>query len=266
MENSGIANSKGIYLGTSGWSYEEWKGIFYPKNIAQTEMFQYYSQFFYSAEINSTFYQIPSLKTVSAWSKNSPSWFKFSAKIPEIITHKSKMEFDEYINPLSTFISNMMPLIAENKVIALLLQLPPKFGDNKEIDFKKLDRFVRYWNTTINEQFQSIKNPIELPNLVVEFRNLKWMHNDTFYYLKQNSIAYCSVIEPILPPRFDITSDLFYLRFHGFGKKIWFNYNFSEDELNEYASKLLPILEDIRRNQLTGGKRKAALYFNNHNS
>lgn len=262
MESPGISNQN-IYLGTSGWFYDEWKGIVYPSNIAQKDMFRYYSAVFRTAEINSTFYQIPSLKTVSGWAKNCPDYFKFSAKIPDLVTHKSKMDFDEYINPLSTFISNMMPLIDENKMLAFLLQLPPKFGDNKEGDLKKLDRFVQYWNDTIKNQISS-KNNGATPELVVEFRNLNWITDDTFSYLRQNSINYCSVIEPTLPPRFEITHNLFYLRFHGFGKKIWFNYNFSEDELDDWTKKIKPLLDQIRTNQEATGKLKAAIYFNNH--
>lgn len=257
MENSPI------YIGTSGWFYDEWKGIVYPKNISQKDMFRYYCQFFRTAEINSTFYQIPSLKTVTSWAQNCPPSFKFSAKIPDLVTHKSKMDFDEYINPLSTFISNMMPLINENKILAFLLQLPPKFGENKDSDFKKLDRFILYWNNSIKNKFYS-SNMVETPELVIEFRNINWIKEEIFSYLRQNSTNFCSVIEPLLPAQFEITHNLFYLRFHGFGKKIWFNYNFSEEELDEWTKKINPLLEQIRTNQKNNDKVKAAIYFNNH--
>ncbi|MCP4760602.1 MAG: DUF72 domain-containing protein [archaeon] len=261
-ERSGI-DPKGIYLGTSGWSYPEWKDIVYPKRLSQSEFLKYYSEFFYTSEINSTFYQIPAQRTVESWARNSPPNFKFSAKIPDLITHKANLDLDTGIGPLSTFLKNMIPLMKENKVLAFLLQLPPKFGKKEELDFKKMEIFANYWSNTVREQL--ISEEINPPELVVEFRNKYWMQDKTFELLRQHNLVYCAVVEPLLPPRLDITSEsMFYIRFHGYGKKPrpWFDYYFTDKQLNEWTKKLLPIINSIR--DVKGKEKRVVLYFNNH--
>jgi len=94
-----------FFVGTSGWSYDEWKGIIYPKNFPNSKMFRYYQEFFYSSEINSTFYQIPSRKTVQNWADSSDPNFRFSAKIPELVTHKGKLNLDKVTSPISEYIT-----------------------------------------------------------------------------------------------------------------------------------------------------------------
>lgn len=262
-----------IFIGTSGWSYPEWKGIVYPKNLPQSSMFRYYSEFFHTSEINSTFYQIPSLNTVKVWSRNSPSNFKFSAKIPKLITHKAKLELDGSVENtikgsielLSNFIRNMMPLISENKIIAFLLQLPPKFGNQGKNDFKKLENFAEHWNSEIREKLESLDlNP---PDLAVEFRNKYWMLDEnivnTFKMLKKHDLVHCCVVEPLLRPLIKFASEsLFYIRFHGYGDKPWFNYNFTDEQLEHWAENLKPIINKIRAKK--DSKQRAVLYFNNH--
>lgn len=254
-----------IFIGTSGWSYPEWKGIIYPKNLPQSSMFRYYSEFFHTSEINSTFYQIPSLRTVQAWSRNSPSNFKFSAKIPELITHKAKLDLVSSIEPLSNFIRNMMPLINENKVIAFLLQLPPKFGNQGKNDFNKLENFAEHWNSNVRKKIEFLG--LEPPDLAVEFRNKYWMLEEnidnTFKMLKNHRLVHCCVVEPLLRPLIKFASEsLFYIRFHGYGDKPWFNYNFTEEQLVQWADNLKPIINKIREKK--GSKQRAVLYFNNH--
>lgn len=252
---------KGIYLGTSGWSYLEWKGIVYPENLPQSKMFQYYSEFFYTAEINSTFYQIPSSKTAQIWAERSPNYFKFSAKIPKIVTHENKLNLRNCLSDLTAFLRNITPLFEKNKVLALLLQLPPSFGNEAEQDYKKLENFAKYWDSSVRDQFESMN--LILPEMVVEFRNKFWMRDEIFELLRNYNLVYCAVVEPLLPPRLDITNEnLFYIRFHGYGKRPWFNYNFSEEQLSEWSGKLKPIV-DAAKNDLSN-KKKVALYFNNH--
>ena len=254
-----------IFIGTSGWSYPEWKGIVYPNNLPQSKMFQYYQEFFYTTEINSTFYQIPTIKSAQNWAEKSNSMFKFSAKIPDIVTHKSKLNLDECVTPLSDFINSMTPLIASKKLIAFLLQLPPKFGNKGESDYILLKKFASHWEKNIKESLYS--RDYQPPNLVVEFRNAYWLNeeniDETFNLLQDYDFSYCSVVEPLLPPILRTTSkSLFYIRFHGYGKKPWFNYNFTNSELEEWAYKLKPILNDVLKEKTE--KRKAVLYFNNH--
>ncbi len=231
-----------ILIGTSGWGYPEWKEEFYPKKLNQNEFFHYYSEIFYTTEINTTFYQIPSQKTVYKWAVSSPNDFLFSAKVPQDVTHKSKLNLENCCEQFENFLKTMNPLIEEQKLLAFLLQLPPSF--TKKDHFTTLKEFIEYWG------------PSEDYERVVEFRHLSWMDESVFEYLKKNNISYCGVIEPLLPPRMDITnSNLIYIRFHGYGDKPWFNYNFNYEEIKDWAQKI---------EELKGKSKRIGIYFNNH--
>src|SRR5580693_7218298 len=81
-----------LYVGTSGFSYKEWKGSFYPEDLPQKEMLQFYGQRFRSVEINSSFYRMPEAKALEAWSKEVPADFKFVLKAWQQITHRQRLK------------------------------------------------------------------------------------------------------------------------------------------------------------------------------
>ncbi|MGM0469709.1 MAG: DUF72 domain-containing protein [Promethearchaeati archaeon] len=237
--------SEKTYIGCSGWSYDDWVGPFYPKSLNNKDYLNYYSKIFYTNEINTTFYNIPSKWIVESWVKRTPDDFVFSAKIPKIITHENKLDLKECHHHLDVYLKVMNPLIESNKLLAFLIQLPPSF--NKKDHFENLISFINEWPTDYeNEPY----------HLVVEFRNKSWLEEETFNYLKKNSLTYCAVIEPKLPPRMDITNtDLAYIRFHGFGKKIWFDYLFSDEEIEKYSQMVKEVISSART---------VGIYFNNH--
>lgn len=237
--------SERILIGTSGWSYDEWTSIFYPKNLKKKNFLSYYSKIFHTNEINSTFYRIPSKWIVKSWVDRTPDDFTFTAKLPKTITHNSKLDLEKCYEELDYYLAVMEPLITSKKLTAFLIQLPPSF--NKKDHFKFLKEFIVNWPTDyISENY----------HLVVEFRNKSWMNEDVFNFLREYSLTYCSVIEPLLPPRMDVTNDEFlYIRFHGFGDKIWFDYLFNNDEINKYGDLI----------KKTMSKTKSInIYFNNH--
>ena len=89
---------KKIQIGCSGWHYREWKERFYPKNIRPTEYLSYYATFFKAVEVNSTFYQLPSQCTLESWHQATPEDFRFSLKVPRVITHIKKFhQIDEFL-------------------------------------------------------------------------------------------------------------------------------------------------------------------------
>ncbi|MFX0175653.1 MAG: DUF72 domain-containing protein [Candidatus Hodarchaeota archaeon] len=234
-----------VLIGTSGWGYDEWVGPFYPKNLSKEDYLSFYSEIFYTNEINTTFYNIPSKYIVENWVKKTPKNFVFSAKIPKSITHDCKLETNECLNDLHYFLEIMDPLIKSDKLLAFLLQLPPSF--NKNDHFSNLKEFIEHWPGNLDQAAY---------HLVVEFRDKSWMSEDVFNYLKNNNLTYCSVIEPLLPPRMDVTNPkLAYIRFHGYGKEIWFDYLFEEEEIREWS---IPIKNVINESERVG------IYFNNH--
>lgn len=251
---------KEIYLGTCGWSYQQdWSGVFYPDWLNPSDYLNFYSQIFCSNEIDSTFYHIPSKKNVQNWGISTPDYFKFSAKIPQEITHKNKLVLNESKSILKTYFQEIFPLESNGKMLAHLLQLPPSF--TFEDNFIQLKDFLIYWNELRDELGKTLalsQFNAKSWRLVVEFRHNSWMNYKTFDLLKEQKTGYCAVIEPLLPPRMDLTrNDIFYLRFHGFGKNPWFKYKFSEFELDHWASEILSIIETNKNSDI-------CIYFNNH--
>lgn len=239
-------NMKGnILVGTSGWGYDEWVGPFYPKGLTKKDYLPYYSKIFYTNEINTTFYNIPSFQVVKNWAEKTPADFLFSVKIPKVITHENNLELGYCSEDLDYFLGVMEPLIEVNKLLSFLIQLPPWFRKDKH--FGNLKDFIENW--PCNQERRGY-------NLVVEFRHKSWMEDNVFNYLKENQLTYCAVIEPLLPPRMDVTNSKFaYIRFHGYGKEIWFNYLFKDEEIKKWA---IPIREVIQKTE------KVGIYFNNH--
>jgi len=237
--------SRKVLIGTSGWGYDEWVGPFYPRGLRKEDYLLYYSEIFYTNEINTTFYNIPSRRVVDNWVSKTPSDFSFSVKIPQSITHKDKLDVDLCMDNLDYFLKVMEPLIESEKIVAFLIQLPPYFKKGQH--FGNLKQFIDNWPGNPKQDNY---------HLVVEFRDKSWMDEEVFNYLEDQSLTYCAVIEPLLPPRMDVTNPFFsYIRFHGYGKKIWFDYCFTEEEIKKWAQ---PIREVIQKSDQVG------IYFNNH--
>ena len=236
---------KKILVGTSGWGYDEWVGPFYPRNLRKEDYLLYYSEIFYTNEINTTFYNTPSQWVVESWVNKTPKNFLFSVKLPQTVTHEHKLDTNYCLEDLDYFLRAMDPLINSKKLLAFLIQLPPFF--KREEHFGNLKEFIDHWprNSESDDYY-----------LVVEFRDKSWMVDEVFNYLKQKSLTYCAVIEPLLPPRMDITNPSFaYVRFHGFGKKIWFDYCFTEAEIKKWAYSIKEVIPKVD---------KIGIYFNNH--
>jgi uncharacterized protein YecE (DUF72 family) len=234
-----------VFIGTSGWGYDEWVGQFYPKSLKKEDYLNYYSKVYYTNEINTTFYNTPNKWVVNNWVNKTPDDFFFTAKIPQSVTHKSKLDCDECLNDMDIYLDAMSPLIIAKKLKAFLIQLPPSF--KKQEHFGNLKEFIDCWPGEREREGYF---------LVVEFRHKSWMDEEVFNYLKAELLSYCAVIEPLLPPRMDVTNPEFaYVRFHGYGKKPWFNYFFTEEEIKEWA---IPMKEVIDKSKQVG------IYFNNH--
>ncbi len=229
---------KKIRIGCSGWSYTGdlgWVGKFYPKKIPSNKMFLFYSQIFDTVELNTTFYNLPKIGTVENWALKSPKDFLFSVKFPQDITHKKigKEPVDE--EDLMPFFSVISPL--EQKMGPILVQFPPSFEFNPEL----LEDILVLLPST--------------KKYAVEFRNLSWLTSKTYKILEEYHVAYCIVDEPLLPPDIHITTDFAYIRWHGRRKSHWYNYLYSEEELQEWIPKIEKIEGEIKN--IYG-------YFNNH--
>ncbi|MBD3229035.1 MAG: DUF72 domain-containing protein [Candidatus Lokiarchaeota archaeon] len=235
-----------INLGCSGWSYEDWKGYFYDKNINSNLMLLFYSKVFNTVEINSTFYALPrSEKIAENWYKKTPKNFIFSVKFPQQITHKTlgKKRLSSELHYMTRFYKLIDPL--KEKLGPILIQFPPKFG--KDLDL--LEELISYL--------------LDRYKYTMEFRNDSWIINkkldsDTLKLLEKHDIAYCIVSEPGPIPSINVIStDFVYIRWHGLNNDHWYNYLYSDEEIKEEKKRV----EKIKAND---DVKKIYGYFNNH--
>jgi uncharacterized protein YecE (DUF72 family) len=159
-----------LRVGTSGYSYAEWKGSFYPEKMPQAKMFAYYSTHFSTVEINNTFYKMPDAKLIESWRDSSPPTFSFALKAPQRITHIFRLK-PESADTLKVFLERAS-LLGE-KLGPILFQLPP----NMKKDLERLSGFLDLLPEGTRAAF--------------EFRNKSWFEDDVFEKLREKNIALC---------------------------------------------------------------------------
>ncbi len=206
-----------IRIGTSGWSYNHWKGVFYPESLSKNKWLEFYSKYLDTVEINSTFYRKFKETTYKNWFKRTPENFIFSLKIPKLITHNKRLKETE--NEIEEFITITKSL--KNKLRIYLIQLPPSF----KFDY-----------TTLKDFFQLINNYDY--KFTIEVRN-KTFNNEMFFQLLNDfNIALCISDTANRYPLFmEITANFVYIRLHG-SKKLYAS-KYSKEELEFWAKKIL---------------------------
>src|ERR1041385_8107093 len=153
-----------VWIGTSGFQYAEWKGSFYPEDLAAAKMLSYYAERLTTTEINYTFHRIPAPKTIENWIKLTPDKFRFALKAPQKITHWSKLR--DCADTLEYFLKVAGEL--DDRLGPILFQLPPTFKKDADV----LNSFLR-----------------ELPDMraAFEFRNDAWFDDEIFDLLKSRN-------------------------------------------------------------------------------
>jgi uncharacterized protein YecE (DUF72 family) len=179
-----------LWVGTSGFQYPEWKGKFYPEKMPASKMLAHYATHFSSTEVNYTFRQIPSEKTIVNWSSMTPDQFRFSFKAPQRVTHFAKLRGCKEV--LAVFAKALTP--AGRKQGPVLFQLPPTFTKDIEV----LRAFLTDLPTTIRAAF--------------EFRHTSWFDDAVFETLRNaNAALYVAENEELATPSV-VTADFGYLR------------------------------------------------------
>ncbi len=158
-----------LFIGTSGWSYPEWKGSFYPAHLKPQEYLPYYTQYFSSVEIDATFHNVPSLKLSQSWNERTPAHFRFCPKMPRFISHEAHLQ--DCQSEVTLFLQSLGPIHA--KLGRILLQLPASFHPRQELILK---RFILVW-------------PDEFP-LSVDFRHPGWYKSRIAHFLKEKNIPW----------------------------------------------------------------------------
>jgi uncharacterized protein YecE (DUF72 family) len=162
-----------ILVGTSGWSYKEWKGSFYPPKLPAEAMLQYYAERFPTVEVNNSFYRIPSERVLAGWASQVPPNFRFVMKASRRITHNSRLK--EQDGSLSYFLQAVNPL--GERLGPTLFQLPPTFKKDRERLEDFLGRLPRRWPAAM------------------EFRHESWFDDQIYDLLRSRDIALVAVDE-----------------------------------------------------------------------
>jgi uncharacterized protein YecE (DUF72 family) len=224
-----------ILLGTSGWDYPEWVGPVYPANRKIDDRLRFYTELFPIVEINSTFYRLPPVGVARSWVRRTPRAFRFAAKFPQTITHDLRLENAE--KGIAAFRAVMEPLRESGKLVAALLQLPPS---------------LRFDEKVVRAFYESL--PENLP-VAVEFRENSWRVPESIRLLREFGYAYVVVDEPLLPTELLVTAPFAYVRWHGHGNPVWYDYTYTPEELRAWTPKLQELAEKV---ETVYG------FFNNH--
>jgi uncharacterized protein YecE (DUF72 family) len=216
-----------LHVGTMGWSYGFWKGIFYSEDLASKEFLAYYAKHFGTVEVDSTFYRIPRRQSVLDWKAQTPAGFVFSLKFPQVITHvKMLKDCEEETN---VFLERVALL--EEKLGVLLLQFPYNFGTEHVPllrDFlQTLPKTHRY---------------------AVEVRNRKLLNHDFYSVLRDNNVVLAWADSPFMPQISELTSDFIYVRWVGDRRRVKGTLGKIEvdrtAQISAWAEKLKPFLQE----------------------
>lgn len=217
-----------FYIGTSGWSYSDWEGKFYPSEVRSKERLYYYSRKFCTVEVNNSFYQLPSWKTFLNWYKQVPEKFIFSVKASRYITHMKNLKGAG--KAMERLMKNASGL--EDKLGPVLFQLPPRWRKNRE----RLANFI---------------SGLEKNRLYAfEFRDKSWYEEDIFSLLWENNCAMVIHDHKDGQAPVKATAKWIYVRLHGPGGGYLNPY--SREELYLWKEKLLGL-----------NFKKGFIYFNN---
>jgi len=240
--------SRIIRVGTSGFSYTDWLGPFYPPRLSRAHMLDYYATIFDVVEINATYYTIPGPRSMESMLQKVGETFEFTVKAHQDMTHHR----DRATDVLPRFLEALKPLAEAGKLGCVLLQFPFSFAhtpDNRS--------FVRF-----------LVESLAPHRAVVEFRHRSWINEETMAFLRQVGAGYCAVDEPRLPglppPMAEVTAPVGYVRFHGRNKEKWwhhekaeerYDYRYTQDELEEWIPKIRKLADHALR---------VYVFFNNH--
>ena len=236
-----------IRIGTSGFSFADWVGPFYPAGTKPADFLAYYARHFDIVEVNSTYYRIPHPGVVEHMAQKTPARFRFMVKLHQAMTHDRRRDAPLY----EEFLTAIAPLKAAEKYEGLLAQFPWAF---------------RHAPSSL-DHLRFLRERLRGEPLFVEFRHDSWTAPDVEPFLRELGLGYCVVDEPPLPGLMPAvvthtTADA-YVRFHGRNSASWwkaedapprsqlrYDYNYSASELGEWVTRIARLAEQARRTYL----------------
>jgi uncharacterized protein YecE (DUF72 family) len=250
-----------MLVGTSGWSYDDWVGEFYPQGLGKDKWLEFYAKYFHTTEINSTYYSFPSPAVVHSWivKASKLQGFEYSLKMPKLVTHDSLLLGVEHA--LDFEAKALLPMRDAGCLGAILIQLSPYVMlSDKGKRTEHLERLRALLERLDTSSFE----------YAVEFRHRSWLEKgglagEAVDLLRERNVAACAVDGPSMPPVVEGTAGHAYVRFHGHNQDIWYkkgpadgrmnryDYNYREEELLPWKKRVEPLMH---------GKVRA--YFKNH--
>ena len=252
-----------ILIGTSGYDYPEWKGVFYPNDLKRKDFLPYYATQFNALEVNNTFYNMPTAERLLSFYERSGGNLQFSIKANRLLTHEITRQWQ---NAAAEFISAIAPLAEKACLCAVLFQFPQSFHYTDE---------NRIYLAKLISELQGLP-------VVIEFRHVEWIKESVIAGLEQRnaSLCFCDMPELKALPNMMVSTDstiartpfigpIAYIRLHGRNADAWYSsandaspngssrytYDYSDSELTEFV----PVIKSA---VLTG--KKPVVFFNNH--
>lgn len=258
-----MMNTNEILIGTSGYDYPEWKGVFYPQDLKRKDFLQFYAAHFNALEVNNTFYNMPTAERLLSFNDRSSGLLKFSIKANRLLTHEIDHNWQA---AAADFLAAVAPLAEKASLCAVLFQFPQSFHytDENRIYLAKLISF-----------FQGLP-------LVVEFRHVEWIRESVLSGLEHRGTSLCFCDMPQLKALPDgktikapFVGPIAYIRLHGRNADAWYSNESSKNAENGNASngssrytydysdtELAEFVPVIHSAQITG--KKPVVFFNNH--
>lgn len=203
-----------VRVGTSGWSYQHWRGRFYPAGLGQSEWLEHYATIFDTVELNNPFYRLPSRATFEGWANRVPREFLFAVKASRHITHVKKAR--DVAAPLDKMLASYDGL--GGKLGPILFQFPPQW----QLDLDRLRDLLDLLPPALSYTF--------------EFRHPTWLIPETYALLEAHAAALCIADSPSYPKTIELTAPFAFVRMHG-GRTLYGS-EYSEDELESWAQTI----------------------------
>jgi uncharacterized protein YecE (DUF72 family) len=215
------------YVGTSGWQYDDWRGLFYPEDVRQRDWLAYYSERFGTVEVNNSFYRLPERATFERWREQTPPGFVVTVKASRFITHLRRLR--DPGEPVQLFWQRAAGL--GDRLGPVLFQLPPRFP----VEVGRLRGLLH----VLPEQMRA----------AFEFRDRSWYTDDVFHLLDEAGAALVWPDRPGMRHTLPMTARWLYVRFH---QGTAGGPGYRRDKLRRWASRISD-----------AGADEAYLYFNN---
>lgn len=234
--------SGSIHVGTSGYSFRDWVGPFYPRGLKPADYLRFYAERFDTVEVNSTYYAIPHPRVLDQMERKTPEGFRFTVKLNQRISHERSLDPSLYRD----FLAAIEPLKAAGKYDGVLAQFPWAF---------------RHGPATL-DHLERIRERLPDEPLFVEFRHDSWATPALRGELERLRLGYVTVDEPalhgLMPAIALRTGDDAYVRFHGRNRATWwagdeksrYDYDYPRTELEQWLTRIRELAEQARRTYL----------------